>query len=114
MIPLDDLLPQGDEHNIEPDCGVFFDVGKPCWEMADIYKWHSRVRAEPECCWNSFELGFYAGVFELLLKTGKQFLFDSPSAEAMELFKQRAKDFRRSVTSAGDRRFIVSPYEDEA
>lgn len=110
-IHLDDLLPTNDEHNVESDCGTFFDTGKPCWEMADVFKWMDRIKDDPILLEKHFRVGFYAGVFELLLKTGKQFRFDVPNAGYTKYFIARAEDFNRDVQTSGNHTIIVSGYD---
>ncbi len=67
MIPLDDLLPTNDQTYTPPPDHQYFQTGSPFWEFSDIYKWPNN---NPE-----FQYGYYAALYETMLKTGKPFQF---------------------------------------
>lgn len=67
MIPLDDLLPTNDHAFIPTPDYQYFQTGSPFWEFSDIFKWSNHT---PE-----FQYGYYAALFETILKSGKPFMF---------------------------------------
>jgi hypothetical protein len=91
MIPLDDLLPTNDDSFQPVPSGEFFDTGSPYWEFSDINKWGNYS--------NEFKSGFYAGLFEVVLKSGKPFKFLLPYSleDYVEMFVARAKQFNRNL-----------------
>ncbi len=91
MIPLDDLYPTNDDCFEPVSSGDFFNTGSPFWEFSDFHKWGNNS--------NLFKLGFYAGLFEVALKSGKPFKFLLPYAleDHVEMFVARAKQFNRNI-----------------
>ena len=91
MIPLDDLLPTNDNSFQPVPSGEFFDTGSPYWEFADIFKWGNKSA--------EFQFGFYAGLFEMILKSGRPFSFRLlESLEPhLEHFITRAQEYNREI-----------------
>ena len=94
MIPLDDLLPTNDESFQPVPSGEFFDTGSPYWEFADIFKWGNKSTD------TDFQFGFYAGLFEMILKSGRPFSFRLlESLEPhLDSFITRAQEYNRECT----------------
>ncbi len=91
MIPLDDLYPTNDDCFEPVSSGDYFNTGSPFWEFSDFHKWGNNS--------NEFKLGFYAGLFEVALKSGKSFKFLLPYSleDHVEMFLARAKQFNRNI-----------------
>ena len=91
MIPLDDLLPTNDDSFQPVPSGEFFDTGSPFWEFADIFKWDNKS--------TDFQFGFYAGLFEMILKSGRPFSFRLlESLEPhLDSFITRAQEYNREI-----------------
>jgi hypothetical protein len=101
MIPLDDLLPTNDDSFEPVPSGKFFDTGSPYWEFSDIFKWGNQS--------TEFQFGFYAGLFEMILKSGRPFSFRL--LESLELhldsFITRAQEYNREVESEKKSYWVV-------
>ena len=91
MLPLDDLLPTNDDSFQPVPSGEFFDTGSPFWEFADIFKWDNKS--------TDFQFGFYAGLFEMILKSGRPFSFRLlESLEPhLDSFITRAQEYNREI-----------------
>ncbi len=91
MIPLDDLYPTNDDCFQPVSSGDYFNTGSPFWEFSDFHKWGNNS--------NLFKLGFYAGLFEVALKSGKPFKFLLPYSleDNVEMFVARARQFNRNI-----------------
>ena len=91
MIPLDDLLPTNDDSFEPVPSGEFFDTGSPFWEFADIFKWGNKS--------TEFQFGFYAGLFEIILKSGRPFSFRLLEIlePHLDSFIVRAKAYNREI-----------------
>ena len=91
MIPLDDLYPTNDDCFQPVSSGDYFNSGSPFWEFSDLHKWGNNS--------TEFKLGFYAGLFEVALKSGKPFKFLMPYSleDYIEMFVARAKQFNRNI-----------------
>lgn len=93
MIPLDDLLPTSDAAFEPVDSGEYFDSASPFWEFSDRHKWLApAARSEKE----TFRFGYYAAMFECLLKSGKAFRFPVDRLP-VHVFEKRASDYGRTV-----------------
>ena len=93
MMPLDDLLPTNDDSFQPVPSGEFFDTGSPFWEFADIFKWGNKSTD------TDFQFGFYAGLFEIILKSGRPFSFRLLESleHHLDSFIVRAKAYNREI-----------------
>lgn len=90
-IPLDDLLGTSDRAFEPVDSGDYFKTGAPFWEFADMFKWSHPEDTELM----SSREGYYAAMFECLLKSGKPFRFPLMNMP-YPMFVKRINDYGRN------------------
>jgi hypothetical protein len=110
-IPLDDLLPTSDASFEPVDSAEYFTEISPFWEFSDMHKWWRPLEHEPR---RWFRVGYYAALFECLLKSGKPFRF--PIDRLPEtMFWGRAQRMGRTVRYTSDdaacQEIVVSGHE---
>ena len=99
-IPLDDLLPTNDATHIpQEDFDAMFLSGGDAWDLVDNLKWKDLFLGHFNEHFSHFKVGYYACMFDILLKSGREFMLPVPfdDQETRCAFSARARMFRREV-----------------